>query len=633
MKRDPLCLRDSTQQASVSVDQSLSMEFEALASVEDPTKRSELEETELGSHFTTLVSGEGDEPATEPDAQANNTDENDGWGGWEEIFDVPVQPAPIAKNDVGLVAELPQQARTIAEDPIQRPERDETELESHFTTLVSGEGEEPATESDAQVSTADNNNALEGWEESYDVFVQPAPVPKKVVDLIDETPLKESVQRAVQNDVSYLSDEVETLSASGRTTANFLAYMFVLCDFAKVTLHERSALQTPCFSLSENDSEITRRITSPAGLKDWRKNAGMLLTSGASIATDSEKSKRFLSLIDQVGDALLSQNDEVVGSHVCYLLSGRLSSLDRNTIYLLGANSKIAPERPRSFESPAAILQSIVFEATVNARNGKTCPHLLPFRLLLALETASVGRAELRAHLDVQEKGEKLTRFSALGKSLTSVFARGFKDQTGKQLPQELANKHLTPSSQTFEPVPAAGLHQVHVALDHTHVNQTPHLSIDSQRTSVLNPVQASQFSNGTVGLITSVVYDLSPPPPSRAPPVALLGQGQPSPFGLDGGAGTRVTGQPLTPSHMRSASVEALPSEYFSSSSFAGILEVTTGQRIQSFEDRPHVSTLQMDISSGKTEQALFNCVPVQKATREEKSDALMSIDVPHQI
>ncbi|KAI0562913.1 hypothetical protein FGB62_50g09 [Gracilaria domingensis] len=552
MKRDPLCLRDSTQQASVSVGQSLSMEFEALASVEDPTKRSEREETELESHFTTLVSGEGEEPATEPDAQANNTDDNDAWGGWEEMFDVSVQPAPIAKNGDGLVAEPLQQvsvpleqsspidfeARRIAEDPIQRSERDETELESHFTTLVSGEGEEPATESEAQVSTADNNNALEGWEESDDVFVQPAPVPKKVVDLIDETPLKESVQRAVQNDVSYLSDEVETLSASGRTTANFLAYMSVLCDFAKVTLHERSALQTLCFSLSENDSEITRRITSPAGLKDWRKNAGMLLTSGASIATDSEKSKRFMSLIDQVGDALLSQNDDVVGSHVCYLLSGRLSSLDRNTICLLGANSKIAPERPRSFGSPAAILQSIVFEATVNARNGKRCPHLLPFRLLLALETASVGRAEvalahcnsiskevrailesgngaaaqlftppslsclesfeqqLRAHLGVQEKGEKLTRLSALGKSLTSVFARGFKDQTGKQLPQELANQHLTHGLQTFEPAPAAGLDQVHVASDHTHVNQPPHLSIDSQRTSVFNPVQASQFSN-----------------------------------------------------------------------------------------------------------------------------------------
>ncbi|KAI0566531.1 hypothetical protein FGB62_7g324 [Gracilaria domingensis] len=466
-------------------------------------------------------------------------------------------------------------------------------------------------------------------------------------------------------------------------------YMSVLCDFAKVTLHEGSALQTLCFSLSENDSEITRRITSTAGLGDWRKNVGMLLTSVASIATDNEKRKRFMSLIDQVGDALLSQNDDIVGSHVCYLLSGRLHSLDRNAICLLGANPNIAPGLPRSFGSPAAILQSIIFEATVNARNGKTFPHLLPFRLLLALEIASVGRAEvalahcnsiskevraifdsgnsvaaqlftppflsclesfeqqLRAHLGVEEKGEKLTRLSALGKSLSSVFARGLKDQAEKESPQELASQNLRTVSQSFLPTPSTGFGQVHVAPDRIHVNQPPHLSIDSQPAGVFNPAEASKFSNDsnqasvlkeksgkekwnsfvqkTVGLIAPADLDLSPPPPSRAPPAAFLAQAQPAQFGLDGGAGTRAIGQPLTPSHMRSSSVGALPSEYFSGSQFAGTAETTSGQQIQSYEVRPHVSTPQIDMSAGKTEQTVFNGVPVQKVTREEKSNALV--------
>eukprot|EP00178_Gracilaria_changii_P019066 TRINITY_DN55512_c0_g1_i1.p1 TRINITY_DN55512_c0_g1~~TRINITY_DN55512_c0_g1_i1.p1 ORF type:complete len:2948 (-),score=434.06 TRINITY_DN55512_c0_g1_i1:108-8951(-) len=468
-------------------------------------------------------------------------------------------------------------------------------------------------------------------------------------------------------------------------------YMSVLCDFAKLALHEGSALQTLCLSLSENDSEITRRIISPVGLTEWRKNVGMLLTSATSITDDKEKSKRFMSLIDKVGDALIAQNDDIVGSHVCYLVSGRLDTLDREKICILGANPSIPPGRPKSFGSSAAILQSVVFEATLNARTGKTCPHLLPFRLLLALEIASVGRVEvalahcnsiskevraifesgnsiaaqlftppflsclesfeqqLRTHLGVQEKGEKLTRLSALGKSLTSVFARSRKDMNGTQAPQE-ENQGVLPGSQSFASTPPRGLGYLYPSSDHNQTKQPPHLSIDSQATYAFNPAQVSQFSNQssealdhsgrkeksgkeklnyfvqkTVGLIAPADYDLSPPPASRVPPPAFIGQGEPSAFGLDGGSGTRASGQTLVPSHVKSASVGALPNEFLNSSQFDGNSEVTTGQRIQAFEDGRHTSTPQLESSFRKTEQAFFNGVPVQKATREQKNDALV--------
>lgn len=465
-------------------------------------------------------------------------------------------------------------------------------------------------------------------------------------------------------------------------------YTSILCDYAKNILQEGSALQTLCFSLAENDAEITRRITSPAGLDEWRKNVGILLTSGASVTTSKARETRFLHLIEQVGDALLTQHADMVGAHVCYLLSGRLGRLDPKGICLLGANPSTPPGRPRSLGSPGSILQSVVYEAAMNARSGAAFPHLLPFRLLLAQEIASVGHPDialahcdsiskqvrvifesrnsaiaaqftapflsslesfdqrLRAHLGLREEVGNLTKLTALGKSLSSVFSRASKER--HSIPSTSADRsqdHL-PSTASFATTTAMPYEERNTGVSVSMpFNHPPHLSVDSQWGAGYNSLQPAgfinqnsntntqatkieksgkekwdQFVSKTVGLIAPADYDLSPPPPSRVPPSMAQ---HPAPIGLDGGSGLMTNMQGLAPNHMRSSSVGAIPSAFFNSTP-ALTVPKNGGMPHSGSQESGSEKSVPLAVV-GKSGHAVLNGVPLQKATREENNDAIV--------
>ncbi|CDF40747.1 unnamed protein product [Chondrus crispus] len=234
-----------------------------------------------------------------------------------------------------------------------------------------------------------------------------------------ESPLKPSSisSRKSELELSESAAEVERLVTQGQgleaihvaqaaglwslalvlaSTFDQTLYKSLITDFAKKSLNDGSALQTLFFSMAENDAEILQKATSTAGLREWRKTVTMLLTNYRSaMEADPQRGERFLRLIDQVGEALISQLGDIVGGHVCYLLSGRISILDSSSTVLLGADSKRPVGCPRSLGSAAAILQSLVYEAIVCAQSGKSFPHLLPFRLVLAEEIAAVGRSDI----------------------------------------------------------------------------------------------------------------------------------------------------------------------------------------------------------------------------------------------
>lgn len=464
-------------------------------------------------------------------------------------------------------------------------------------------------------------------------------------------------------------------------------YTSVLCDYARHNLQEGSALQTLCFSLAENDAEIIRRITSSAGLEEWRKNVGMLLTSGASVTTSKATETRFLHLIEKVGDALITQHADVVGAHVCYLLSGRLGPLDSKGICLLGANPSTPPGRPRSLGSAASILQSVVYEAAMNARGGASFPHILPFRLLLAREIASVGHPDialahcdsvskqvrvifdrnnsiasqftapflsslesfdqrLRGHLGLREEVGNLTKLTALGKSLSSVFSRASKER--HSTPRTSADESLDqlPNAKALASTPGAPYQQQNTGVAVSMpFNHPPHLSVDSQWGAGYNSLRTAgfinqnsaastqatkveksgkekwdQFVSKTVGLIAPADYDLSPPPPSRVPPSMAQ---HPAPIGLDGGSGSRTSTQGLAPNHMRSSSVGAIPSAFFNNtpaltSSRNGELPHAESRESKGEKGVPSAVL-------GKSEHAVLNGVPLQKVTREENNDAIV--------
>ena len=262
-------------------------------------------------------------------------------------------------------------------------------------------------------------------------------------------------------------------------------YLKVVSGYAKSALHDGSALQTLCLSVAEDETEILRKATSPSGLKEWRKTVGILLTSARSAPSISEtQQSRFLRIIDQIGEALFSQNSDVVASHVCFMISGRLGPLDKSNIQLLGADPKLPAGQPRGLGSPAAVLQSLVLEAVENAASGATYPHLLPHRLVLAEEICAVGRPEvalahcesissavrsifesgrqdiasqcftlpflsrlealeqrLLVHLDKVDKGTRKGGLTALGKSLSSVFKKGLTTVSRGAQPQRGENR------------------------------------------------------------------------------------------------------------------------------------------------------------------------------------------------
>lgn len=180
------------------------------------------------------------------------------------------------------------------------------------------------------------------------------------------------------------------------STIDRILYMETVSEFAKANLKDGSALQILCFSLAENDAEITRRATSDFGLSEWRKTVGVLLNArNSSMPSTDGAEMRFLRLVEQVGDALISRRKDVAAGQVCYLVSGRISTLDNSRLPILGADMKVPAGRPRSCGSSAAILQSLVFEATTNVQRGESFPHILPFRLLLSEAICAAGRPEI----------------------------------------------------------------------------------------------------------------------------------------------------------------------------------------------------------------------------------------------
>lgn len=270
-------------------------------------------------------------------------------------------------------------------------------------------------------------------------------------------------------------------------------YMNLITDFAKTALNDGCALQTLFFSMAENETEILRKATSVSGLNEWRKTVAMLLTNRRStMGSDPEKGERFLQIIGKVGDALIAQRGDTVAGHVCHLISGRISELGMGSVSLLSGETNLWTGGSRSAGSAAAVLQSLVYEAIVNSQTGKSFPHLLPFRLVLAEEIAAVGRPDvalahcecmaaavrgvfdsgrtdvaarsftppflaslesldqrLRAHLGLEHSKEKVGKLTALGRSLTSVFSRSSGDLKADS--HDSAPKMRTTSLETYQ--------------------------------------------------------------------------------------------------------------------------------------------------------------------------------------
>lgn len=170
----------------------------------------------------------------------------------------------------------------------------------------------------------------------------------------------------------------------------------IISDFARATLRDSSMLHTLCLTVAENYSELELKATSAAGLNQWRRTIGILLTSWkSSSASRDGNAARFLTIIEKVGQELLSSKCDPVAAHLCFLFSGSLSALSPEKFVLLGADHCVPAGRPRSLGSVGAVLQSLVFEAICCAQGHDMFYHLLPFRYLLASEICTVGRPDV----------------------------------------------------------------------------------------------------------------------------------------------------------------------------------------------------------------------------------------------
>lgn len=346
-------------------------------------------------------------------------------------------------------------------------------------------------------------------------------------------------------------------------------YKAVLSEFAEVELNDGSAVQTLCFSMAENNTEIIRKATSESGLKEWRKTVGILITARNShLQTTDNNGVRFLRLIEQLGDALVSQLDDIVAAQVCYLISGSVSALDVSRVTLLGADMKVPAGRPRSCGSPASILQSFVFEAVVAAQSGESFPHILPFRLILCEALCAAGRPgialehcesigniiralfdsngnlaarlftppflsrlealeqRLQSHLGLK-KVEKKSKLTALGRSFSSVFsstANGADSRTTKRLEAMTVPRSISTTSPDITQRPSWSAQPSH-SVDYSQSASFPHQAsqplptnyapnADNASTRMLNPVLAdtSTFNNEAQHATTSYPMQTVPP-------------------------------------------------------------------------------------------------------------------------
>jgi hypothetical protein len=165
-------------------------------------------------------------------------------------------------------------------------------------------------------------------------------------------------------------------------------YLEIMSSFACQTLVDGSALQTLCLTMAGKITDVIHRATSPQGMDKWRKTVAVLLGIRGPDSSNSDR------VIAQMGDAMLQEKGDVVGAHLCYLLSGRVPRLGAqgSEVTLLGASGTVCAGRSQSHGSSAAVLQSLVYEAVCKARGQTGFMHMLPMRLILAQEMASVGR-------------------------------------------------------------------------------------------------------------------------------------------------------------------------------------------------------------------------------------------------
>lgn len=241
----------------------------------------------------------------------------------------------------------------------------------------------------------------------------------KSSNITREFPLKNPGSLLTKSDLEQMeaSSDVEKLFAAGEgsraaqvaqeaglwslaliiaSTLDRNLYMKTISEFAKANLNDGSALQMLCLTMAENDEEIIRRATSDSGLSEWRKTVGMLLTArNSSMPSTDMDGLRFLRLVEQLGDALISRKNDIVAGQVCLIISGRISTLDSSKVTILGADMNVPAGRPRSCGSTAAILQSLVFEVIANVQRGESFPHILPFRLFLSEAICAAGRPEI----------------------------------------------------------------------------------------------------------------------------------------------------------------------------------------------------------------------------------------------
>jgi hypothetical protein len=189
-----------------------------------------------------------------------------------------------------------------------------------------------------------------------------------------------------------------SLAFAAAASVNRQSYLDVLTVFAREALQSGSALQTLCLAMAENLDEVSRIGATHNGLGKWRETAAVLLRHDAKSHMHSPE---VLGVIENLGKSLLKMKDDIVGAHLCFILSGHLTRLsitrkadDPHEPLLVGASDSIPAGRPQSIGSCAAVLQSIVLETAQGNSECERYVHLLPFRLLLAEEMAVIGRCE-----------------------------------------------------------------------------------------------------------------------------------------------------------------------------------------------------------------------------------------------
>ncbi len=417
-------------------------------------------------------------------------------------------------------------------------------------------------------------NPGNSWREQFaSVLTEPATVPlfsKTQASSSDEQVKDSPLRKSEESDFdrARAACEVERLLCNGNrenavqvaeraglwslalvisASLNRNIYMRTVSNFAKEQLSNGAALQTLCLSMSENYEELTRLSTSVDAVKNWKKTVSVLLER----AIASGGGSREMHAIEKIGEALIEHMRDFPAAHICFLICGKVKALASpgdEGVALLGADPTISAGRPRSYGAISSVLQSMVYEAVHQVQTGKGFPHLLPLRLVVAQNLASVGRTQLALqHCEalvaavraILESGNASQNFTAPFLAILEAFEQRLRQSLGedqksgastalRSLKASLSSVFkksgdaLPPSVATAGP-PATSYTRSHTSTTTTApsapISTAPEL-YPSPAASQASEVEKDSAANTWNQLVSSTVNALAPAQGDLSPPV-----------------------------------------------------------------------------------------------------------------